>query len=107
MTTITEEEILNVFYLLDLIKVKLINDSVNDNCYNLKYSYLDDIITINYDWSTYEEGSIVLIIIDLKNNTIQEIEDGGTVYGELKENTALSFKNYIDIEKYIKYYFNY
>lgn len=78
---ITEEEILIFLIKLDLLSKEY--DGKSDECsgVNLSYEHKDKFITIEYSWSTPEEGGYETYMLDLDKMKYTYQQSGSTVFG--------------------------
>jgi hypothetical protein len=102
LSIVSDDEIIDFLDKLDKISKYYDETSVEGSSSDLRWDHKDNLIIINYGWSTYEEGSSETITIDLTSLEVTHIEDTSSVYGDYKNEDKRKFSSLEEI--YSKYF---
>lgn len=96
---ITEDEILDFLIVLEALEKEFDERSEECSSVYLNVEHIEDIINVEYGWSTPEEGGSDYYTIDLSKMIYQHTESASTVYGSYvneSTNSITSLDAFID-----------
>jgi len=94
---VSDDEIIDFLDKLDKLSKYYDETSTEGSSSNLRYEHQDNIITIDWGWMTYEEGSNQKLIIDLSTLEASYNEDTSSVYGDYENESKRKFNSLEEI----------
>jgi hypothetical protein len=95
----SDDEIIDFLDKLDKVSKYYDETSVEGSSSYLRWEHKDNLIIIDYGWSTYEEGSSETLTIDLTTLEVIYAEDTSSVYGDYQNEGKRKFNSLEEIYK--------
>lgn len=103
LSLVSDDEIIEFLDKLDKLSKYYDETSEEGSSSDLRWEHKDNLIIVNYGWSTYEEGSSKKLLIDLTTLDVTYTEDTSSVYGNYQNGDKKRFNS---LEEVYKKYFD-
>jgi hypothetical protein len=99
LSIVSDDEVIDFLDKLDKLSKYYDEKSVEGCSSDLRWEHKDNLITIDWGWSTYEEGSSETLIIDLTTLEVTHTEDTSSVYGDYQNEGKRKFNSLKEVYK--------